>query len=64
MKLLDELQKRYDIPNDRQLGLRLKLGAPIISRIRNNKNAVSSEVILRIHEELGIPVAEIRELCQ
>lgn len=62
MKLLDELQKRFEIPNDRQLASRLGLSTPVISRIRTGKSGVSGDVIIRIHEVLGLPIAEIKEL--
>ena len=62
MKLLDELQKRFEIPNDRQLASKLGLSTPVISRIRTGKSGVSAEVMIRIHEVLGLPIAEIKEL--
>lgn len=62
MKLLDELQKRFEIPNDRQLASRLGLSTPVISRIRTGKSGVSGDVIIRIHEEFGLSIAEIKEL--
>lgn len=63
MKLLDELQKRFEIPNDRQLASKLGLSTPVISRIRTGKSGVSGDVIIRIHEIFEIPVKEIKELC-
>jgi transcriptional regulator with XRE-family HTH domain len=62
MKLLDELQKRFDIPNDRQLAARLNVSTPVISRIRNGKCAVSADIMIRIHEVFEIPIAEIKGL--
>lgn len=62
MKLLDELQKRFEIPNDRQLASKLGLSTPVISRIRTGKSGVSADVMIRIHEVLGLPIAEIKEL--
>ena len=64
MKLLDELQSRFEIKNDRQLAAKLDLSTPVISRIRNGKSAVSADVMIRIHEVLGLPIAEIKGLCQ
>jgi plasmid maintenance system antidote protein VapI len=64
MKLLDELQSRFEIKNDRQLAAKLELSTPVISRIRNGKSAVSADVMIRIHEVLGLPIAEIKGLCQ
>jgi transcriptional regulator with XRE-family HTH domain len=64
LKLLDELQSRFEIKNDRQLAAKLNLSTPVMSRIRNGKSAVSADVMIRIHEVLGLPIAEIKELCQ
>jgi len=64
LKLLDELQSRFEIKNDRQLAAKLELSTPVISRIRNGKSAVSADVMIRIHEVLGLPIAEIKGLCQ
>jgi len=64
MKLLDELQRRFEIKNDRQLAAKLDLSTPVISRIRNGKSAVSADVMIRIHEVLGLPIAEIKGLCK
>ena len=64
MKLLAELQSRFEIKNDRQLAAKLNLSTPVMSRIRNGKSAVSADVMIRIHEVLGLPIAEIKELCQ
>ena len=62
MKLLDELQKRFEIPNDRKLAAKLDVGTPTISRIRNGKCAVSADIMIRIHEIFGLSIAEIKEL--
>jgi len=64
MKLLDELQKRLDGPNDRQLAAKLNLSTPVISRIRTGKNGVSAEIMIHLHELLGMSIAEIKELCK
>jgi len=62
--ILDELQKRFDLKNDRQLSLKLKVGAPTISRIRNNKAKVSAEMIIAIHKAFGLPIVEIEEMAK
>jgi len=63
MKLLDALQKQFDIRNDRHLAARLDVSTPVISRIRNGKCAVSADIMIRIHEVFGLPIAKIKELC-
>jgi plasmid maintenance system antidote protein VapI len=62
--ILDELQKRFDIKNDRQLSIKLGVAAPVISRLRNGKAKVSAEMIIAIHETFGLPIAEIKELSK
>ena len=64
MKLLDELQKRFDIKNDRQLAAKLDVSTPVMSRVRNGKCAVSADIMIRIHEVFGLPIAEIKGLCE
>jgi plasmid maintenance system antidote protein VapI len=62
--ILDELQKRFDIKNDRQLSIKLEVAPPVLSRIRNGKAKVSAEVMIAIHEAFGLSIAEIKELCK
>lgn len=64
MKLLDELQSRFDIKNDRQLAAKLDVSTPVMSRVRNGKCAVSADIMIRIHEVFGLPIAEIKGLCE
>jgi hypothetical protein len=35
---------------------------PLISRIRHGKLKVSGDVMIRMHEAFGMPIAELREL--
>ena len=62
--ILDELQKRFDIKNDRQLSIKLGMAAPVLSRLRNGKSKVSAEMMIAIHETFGLPIAEIKELSK
>lgn len=64
MKLLDYLLEKFEIKNDRQLGVRLGVKQPIISRIRNGKAQVSADMILKIHETFEVPVKDIKALCE
>lgn len=59
--LLDFLLKSRDLKSDRALSVKLGCAPSIISRVRKNSR-VSDEMILRIHERLGMPVADIRAL--
>lgn len=62
VKLLDTLKEKYELKNDAEVSRRLGVPPPIISKIRHGKANVSAEIILRIHENLGMPVADIRAL--
>jgi plasmid maintenance system antidote protein VapI len=62
MKLLDEVKQRYSIKNDAELSRTLDVPPPTISKIRSGRVNVSADMILRIHECLGMPVADIRAL--
>jgi plasmid maintenance system antidote protein VapI len=62
MKLLDFIKERYKVKNDAELSRLLKTKAPTISKIRSGRVNVSADIILRIHEVLGMPVADIRAL--
>lgn len=62
MKLLDTLKEKYELKNDAEISRRLEVPPPVISKIRNGKTGVSADVILRIHETFGMPVADIRAL--
>jgi plasmid maintenance system antidote protein VapI len=62
MQLLDKVKELYSIKNDAQLSRTLDVPPPTISKIRAGKVNVSADMILRIHETLGMPVADIRAL--
>ncbi len=64
MKLLDYLKETFNVKNDRQLALEMGISHPTISRIRRGHKKASAEVIIAVHEKYGIPIAEIKELCQ
>ena len=61
-KVFDTIITRHALKNDRALAKFLALAPSAVSKIRNGHMAVSAEVILRMHETTGIPVAEIRTL--
>jgi len=62
MQLLDKVKELYNIKNDAQLSRTLDVPPPTISKIRSGKVNVSADMILRIHETLGMSVADIRAL--
>lgn len=60
--LLDYLVDYIGLKNDAQLADYFEYRQAVISKIRNRRMAISSNVILIIHEKLDIPVVEIRRL--
>lgn len=60
--VLDELLTRFNVKNDRQLGLLLGFDAPYMSKIRYQKFGRTPNFALAIHEVFGMSFAEMREL--
>lgn len=63
-KLLDACIKMAGVKTDKELAARLSIKSPMISKIRHGKLKVSSNIILAIHESLGMPLPVIRELLK
>lgn len=63
MKLLDYMIATYNLKNDRELSDKLDISTPVISRVRNGHIKVSADMMIRIHEVFGMPIAEIKALC-
>lgn len=61
--LVDALRKRFDIKSDAALARELDVQPPVISKLRSGYSPLGASLILRIHEHLGVPVKEIRELA-
>jgi transcriptional regulator with XRE-family HTH domain len=64
LKLLDHLKEKFNVKNDRQLAIEMGISHPTISRIRRGHKKASAEVIIAVHEKYGIPIAEIKQLCE
>jgi hypothetical protein len=62
MKLLDYLQKTYDVKNDRQLAIKLGFSTPTLSKIRTGKYPVSADMIIAIHETFNMSIKDIKAL--
>jgi len=60
--LFDTLRREFNITSDSALADELDIAPSQISKLRGGKR-LTSGVILAIHEYLGVPVAEIRELA-
>ncbi len=61
-KLLDTLIERMQLKNDAELSRRLGVPPPVISQMRHRKLAVGATMLLRMHEESNISIADLKEL--
>jgi hypothetical protein len=60
--LLDTLIKTLGIKNDAALSRALEVAPPVISKIRHKILPVGPSLLIRMHEESGISIKEIRNL--
>lgn len=60
--LLDSLVEKLALRNDASLAKMLAVGASTLSRIRNNRIAVSAATLIRMHEICGLEISELRRL--
>lgn len=61
-RLLDALIERMNLKNDAALCRALSISPPVISKIRHGRIPVGASVLIRMHEESGISIRELREL--
>lgn len=60
--LLNVLLERMQLKNDAALCRLLGVQPPLISKIRSRRLPVGSAMLLRMHEETGLSVRELRAL--
>lgn len=60
-RLLDFILQTRQLKNDAALARLLNVQAPVISKLRYDRMGLSDAMILRIHERVGLSVAQIRE---
>lgn len=60
--LIDALIKQLGIKNDAALSRRLEVAPPVISKIRHKILPVGPNLLIRMHEESGLSIREIRAL--
>jgi plasmid maintenance system antidote protein VapI len=61
-RVVDRLLELHRLRNDAALSRALGISPATICKIRTGKHGFSAGVVLRIHEALGMPVAELRAL--
>ena len=61
-KLLDALIEKMGLKNDAALSRRLEVQPPVISKIRHRRLPVGASLLIRMHEESGLSIRELRTL--
>lgn len=61
-RLLNALRLHFQARSDRALARRLEVDPIVICRIRNLKFPVSAALLIRMHEETGMHIRDLREL--
>lgn len=61
-RLLDALIERLNLKNDAALSRILEVAPPVISKIRHARLPVGASMLIRMHEETGLSIRELREL--
>ncbi len=59
--LFERLCARLGVKSYSALGVAIGLSPSVVSKVRNRKVAISSEILLKIHEATDIPVRELRQ---
>lgn len=61
-RLLDALMVKLNVRNDAALSRALDVLPPVISKIRHRKLPVGASMLIRMHEESGWSIRELRDL--
>jgi len=60
--LLNTIIERMKLKNDAALSRMLEVAPPVISKIRHGRLPVGASLLIRMHEETGMNIGELREL--
>jgi hypothetical protein len=60
--LLNTIIERLKLKNDAALSRMLEVAPPVISKIRHGRLPVGASLLIRMHEETGMNISELREL--
>lgn len=60
--LLDSVIERMKLPSDAALARALDVTPPVISKMRHGRIPIGASMLIRIHEETGLNVRDLREL--
>ena len=60
--VLDTVIRQMGLKNDAELARALTVQPPVISKVRRRRTALSDGLLLRIHEESGLSIKELKAL--
>ena len=60
--LLDALRDILRVKNDAALSRRLSISQTMVSKIRHRRRPIGASLLIRMHEESDLPIAELRAL--
>lgn len=61
-RLLDTLIELMQLKNDAALARMLEVAPPVISKIRHRRLPVGASLLIRMHEESGLTIGDLRYL--
>lgn len=61
-RLLDAVMARLGLKNDAALALVLEVSKPVLSKVRNRRCRISDPLLIRMHEEAGFSIKELKTL--
>ena len=61
-RLLDTLIELKQLKNDAALARLLEVAPPVISKIRHRRLPVGASLLIRMHEETGLTIGDLRYL--
>lgn len=62
-KMFDHVKDLLNVKSDLQLSLILECSPSQISKVRNFKDPLSDLMLIRLHEETGLSIRELRSLA-
>jgi plasmid maintenance system antidote protein VapI len=61
-RLLDMVIDRLALKNDAALSRTLAVAPPVISKLRHGRLPVGASMLIRMHEESGISIRELKDI--
>ena len=61
-RLLDTVMEHLGLKNDAALSRALEIAPPVISKIRHRRLSIGASLLIRMHEETGLSILDLRFL--